>query len=1147
MSNSGSLRLLGQIILLFFIGLIVAAIIYFWKEYLQLNSTMKQVMVWAASMLSLMILFKLFRVGFQYSTLKNIPTHKYLSEILRAKGKALSSLFSPGKTSISNDPQPLASLFGDLPSAMRHRYGRFWSGKVRLLLVTGSVSDVELLTPGLTTQHWQEDAGTILAWGGELSEVVDSNWMSELRACRRRPIDGVIWVTSALCDSSAPGQNNAKTTLSADMMDRVAHAFSARNEVLRWRMPLFVWALCKSEMAAVERSFQSVGCLLPAGCQPDELRSQLSTLIPDLIEKGTMRVSQNTTQLFLLQLADRLSRQIDAIAAPLDALLNPYRPTPLAGIMFSPVSVETQRTIKNHWGKDSRWDFLLSSLSSLPLGLAAKKIGFSWRRAAAVLLAAVMMLWGAGLVVSFIANRSLVSEGTSLAAEAANTHKSTQSRLQALLDLQQLTEKLEFQQSHGAPWYTRFGLNQSDALLRALWPQYANGALPLIRDAAARELREKLSAMASLPPDSPQRAALIKPTYDQLRLYLMLARPEKMDAAWFTPQLLKTWPQREGVKNGFWQGSGVDLIKYYASALPNHPKWALLADNELVNEVRTILVRQIGVRNGEASLYQKMLSQVSHQYADLRLQDMVGDTDSSRLFSTDAVVPGMFTRQAWEGSVKSAIDKVANARREEMDWVLSDNKDTLTAALSPEALKERLTARYFSDFAGSWLEFLNSLRWQDAATLSDAVDQLTLMADVRQSPLVALMNTISVQGRTGQTGERLSDSLVKSAQNLFNSSNQPAIDQGKGMHGPLDQSFGPLLALIDGTAGGRGDTSLSLQTFLTRVTQVRLKLQQVINASDPQAMTQTLAQTVFQGKAIDLTETRDYGSLVAASLGQEWSGFGHTLFVRPMEQAWQQVLTPAAESLNTQWQSAIVNDWNSAFGGRYPLKSSSSEVSLPLLAQYLNGDSGRISRFLQTRLNGVLHKEGSHWVPDAINAQGLQFNPAFIHAVDTLSHISDVVFTTGPAGLSFEIRPGTAEGVMQTNLIIDNQKLVYVNQMPVWKRFTWPADTEAPGAALSWISTQAGTRQYADIPGAWGWVRLLDTAKIAPYQGLNSSWQLSWQTKDGHSLNYVLRTEAGEGPLALLKLRNFVLPSTIFVTTGGNDMAPDAAATDDLN
>ena len=30
-------------------------------------------------------------------------------------------------------------------------------------------------------------------------------------------------------------------------------------------------------------------------------------------------------------------------------------------------------------------------------------------------------------------------------------------------------------------------------------------------------------------------------------------------------------------------------------------------------------------------------------------------------------------------------------------------------------------------------------------------------------------------------------------------------------------------------------------------------------------------------------------------------------------------------------------------------------------------------RQLQTRLNGVLHKEGSRWMADSINAQGLTF------------------------------------------------------------------------------------------------------------------------------------------------------------------------------
>ncbi|WP_304529217.1 ImcF-related family protein, partial [Erwinia sp. B116] len=555
-----------------------------------------------------------------------------------------------------------------------------------------------------------------------------------------------------------------------------------------------------------------------------------------------------------------------------------------------------------------------------------------------------------------------------------------------------------------------------------------------------------------------------------------------------------------------------------------------------VSQARTRLVRLTGMRNSESTLYQKMLSQVAHQYADLRLSDMVADTDAARLFSSEEVVPGMFTRQAWEQAVQPAIEKVVKARRNELDWVLTDGRQQPQQAGSPDALKKRLTERYFADFAGAWLAFLNSLRWNHAATLSDSIDQLTLMADVRQSPLVALMNQLNVQGRTGQTGGAIADSLVKSAKNLLGSNDRDAIDQSAGVQGPLDATFGPLLALMDKTRAGA--QAQSLQSYLTRVTQVRLRLQQVTNAADPQAMTRTLAQTVFQGKAVDLTETRDYGSLVAAGLGQEWSGFGRTVFVNPLEQAWQQVLTPAAESLNAQWRQAVVAEWNGAFGGRYPFSSASSDASLPLLAKYLDADAGRIAQFLQTRLNGVLHREGSHWVPDGINAQGLTFNPKFIAAMNTLSHIADVAFTQGTAGMRFELRPGTSEGVMQTSMIIDSQKLVYMNQMPQWRRVNWPADTEAPGATLSWVSTQAGTRQFADIPGTWGWIRLLDAATVSAYPGVSSSYSLSWKAQDGRPLNYTLRTEAGEGPLVLLRLRNFRLPEAIFSVNATQAAAP---------
>ncbi|MFH2816143.1 hypothetical protein ABK803_23010, partial [Enterobacter ludwigii] len=75
--------------------------------------------------------------------------------------------------------------------------------------------------------------------------------------------------------------------------------------------------------------------------------------------------------------------------------------------------------------------------------------------------------------------------------------------------------------------------------------------------------------------------------------------------------------------------------------------------------------------------------------------------------------------------------------------------------------------------------------------------------------------------------------------------------------------------------------------------------------------------------------------------------------------------------------------------------------------------------------------------------------------------------------------------------------------------------------------------------------RLLDEASVKAYPGVGSSYSLSWKAQDGRSLNYTLRTEAGEGPLALLKLRNFRLPETIFTTTGVASPDPVADVSSD--
>lgn len=996
---------------------------------------------------------------------------------------------------------------------LRLRYTRRWKSKVRLLLIQGTDANIEKVAPGLKRDHWQENDGIVLIHAGPAEATPEPEFVEILNQVRPEcPVDGIVQVMDCaqLPDAAA--------------LDTLVRSRQKADAQLGWQAPVWLWFINDERWEKEGEGVPATGALFGPSAIPDVAMDSVSTLSFRLRRAGTAALLADTRHNWLLRVSDQLRGKLKQQLTPLlNSLMTGPAPYRLRGIMFSPALPATG-TLPHARLSPPAWQALEEDC----LQVHARKIGFHWQRALRLVVLGVILLWGAGTLLSLIVNRAQIYQAQETARVAADTRQPLTERLRNQLVLQQAIARLQDREAHGAPWYTRFGLNQDRDTLNALWPLYARNNQVLMRDALAAQLHQQLTAFVQLPPGSDARTSATQRAYGLLKGYLMLARPDKADASWLSTNMLKAWPKRAGVADSAWQTQAPKLLGFYAQNLPAHPEWKIKPDVDLVSTVRQILLKQIGQRNAESGLYQEMLQRIARNWPDLTLADMTGDTDASTLFSTEEVVPGMFTRQAWEEQVEDAIDEVVKTRRDEIDWVLTDKTHQAGSDISPEALKQRLTERYFTDFGNAWLNLANSIQWHEAESLSEAIAQLNLLADVRQSPLVALMNTLAWQGQTGAKGEALADSLVDSAKKLVGKKKnaQQFIEQAQGPKGPLDGVFGPLTGVMAGKDGTGSNGNLSFQSWLARVTQVRLKLQQVTSAPDPQAMAQMLAQTVFQGKAIDLTDTRDYGSLVAASLGQEWSGFGQALFVQPLDLAWRQVLAPAAGSLNARWQSTIVSQWNTAFAGRYPFKATGSDASLPLLAQFLRGDSGRIATFLKTNLGGILHQEGSHWVVDPAASQGMTVNPAFLSAINQLADISDIIFAQGDAGVHFELMARPSRDVARIQLAVDGQNLDYFNQMESWQSFTWPGNTYYPGVDLSWRSNTAEMRLYEHNSGNWGFIRLLDKALITPLD--SSRTQLVWITPDGNPLKFILRSELGDGPLSLLKLQGFSLPESIF-------------------
>jgi type VI secretion system protein ImpL len=997
---------------------------------------------------------------------------------------------------------PAGELAVAIKQHLATHHGPFWRHKARLILILGEPEQIEALAPTLATRRWLDSNGSLLIWGGSLTQRLPADVLEPLqRLRRRRPIDAVVWAMDSTQRDDAPAMATGALHLRQLARD------------LRWQAPLYLWQVCASEWAQA-RPDQPVGCLLDARATSAQIEQALGGLATALHGWGMARMLACQADDFLLRLSHHLRRKGVArwaqAVAPLLVPLGHDRALPVRGLMFSlPQQSQPNAGLPHLLQTDAAWRAVLGDRRARGV-----RLGWYPARVAAAGGLVLLGLLALGLLVSFNANRAQIAEAA-WALEQPRDNPDAQ--WLALADLVRQLSRLE----NPREWYQGFGLGRRDELRQVLWPYYAETHRALLGEAADAYLAGRLRGLLSLPLEDPARAE----AYAVLKAYLMLAQPERVDADFLVEALSPMPAVLAGVSPGLWQSLAPGLWRFYAAQLPSHPEWRGVAERGLVTQARQMLLGRLARQNGEAGLYRQVIEQAGGHYPDLDLAALSADTEAQTLFDASRPVPGVYTRQAWEGQVRAAIEAVVEARREQLDWVLGDAQTPATAELSPQALKARLTARYFDAYASAWLGFLNGLRWRGSSDLSEVVEQLTLLGDPRQSPLIGLVNTLAWHAQAGADGPALGEALVQSARQWLEGEAKTAGDARP--RGPLETRFGPLLGLL---VPPDGNAELSLSRYLTRVTRVRLMLQQIASANDPQAMTQALAQGVLQGRQLAFAETRDYGGLLAASLGAEWGGFARNVFVQPLDQAWQGVLQPAASSLNRQWQQAIVAPWQSAFDGRYPFAGTTSEASLPMLGQMIRHDSGRIDRFLATALGGILRKDGPRWVAVDGASQGLRLNPAFLAAVNRLGALADVLYTDGGLGLHFELRAKPVRDLVRTTFTLDGQPMAYFNQMESWQRFAWPGVSDHPGVQLTWTGLDSGARLFADYQGTWGLIRLLERARATPLDDSGTRLQLVLDAEDGLPLTWHLRTELGRGPLALLQLRGFELPKDIFLT-----------------
>lgn len=1067
---------------------------------------------------------------------------------------------------------PAANLTGARAGRIRDilqaRHGWRWKYRERWVLIAGDTPLVNRIAPGLADTGFAFAGDAVLLHARQTSATLDTEWLDQIRRLRkRRPVDAIVAV--ARIGSSSKASSEA---------DTVAQRLGRHARALGWAAPAYL--LNATDFEGDESiGDEPIGFTWSAPrVHAEDLDRSLRGLSRTLADAGVVRLIRNRLDRYPALLSQHIdSRRADILQFVSQTAQSRYWRFSIHGLLFAPLfkvreaagatrppeagqeNQETKQEAKQETKEQpdepgtpetvhrTVWQFIADHSRSVH----GRRVGFSFSNTAAWVATAAVGLWTVGVMISGFSNRATIDAATGTLDKLTATTDRTQS-LQLLDSLDKQIDTLEYHQQHGAPWTTRFGLNHDRALLDALWPGYDNVASRVLVAPMREKLEERLRQLASLTDAEIASGgeAQAQAAYDTLKTYLMLAQPTRALASFLTPQLIATAvparPMNAPVSAGTWEDLREHTITFFASHIGHRvaggASLAITPDAGLVASARQTVIGVRGIQNSTDTLYQQIITEAQSKYPPVTLATLLGDTTSRGLFTTSATIPGVFTRTAWDERISKAIDDASGQREVAGDWVLSDVQANNAA---PSALRDALRQRYFDDYLRAWAVFLNSMRWQAAPSLTGTVDQLTLLGDPQRSPLVALMNVIAYQAAAGASSQSLSDTLISKAQQLVGGGEKDPSKQAQAQTpaAPLAAGFGPILRLtgsdlVSGTPAATGKDAaklaatgdLSLARYLERVTAMRLKAQQIASSSDAEAMSRQAAQAVLQGRSSDIADSREYASRLAASLGEQWAGFGE-LFRAPLDQNWRVVVQPAAASLNDIWRRSIVADWNRSFGGRYPFADSDNEASLPEMARIMRPDTGVITQFVTTQLAGVVERQGDRWVAvQGANRGSLTLDPSFLDGLNRLTRVANVLFPTGDAHLRYELRGVPTPGITDMRIVLSGNELHYFNQREEWQPFEWPGQALENVSHIEWQTAEGGLRSALDAQGRFGLIRLLERAQAE--QQDSARWLLTWKPDASQAipLRVQLRSEAGAGPLDVLKLRHFTLPERIFIS-----------------
>ncbi|QSA96407.1 type VI secretion system membrane subunit TssM [Methylococcus sp. EFPC2] len=664
-------------------------------------------------------------------------------------------------------------------------------------------------------------------------------------------------------------------------------------------------------------------------------------------------------------------------------------------------------------------------------------------------------------------------------------------------------------------WLMGFGLYQGDKLQAAANHAYEGLLRDYFRPAVILRQQERMQGDESASPEL---------LYQTLKVYLMLADPQRLDAKVVAPWVKIDWEKSYATEPDVQARLSTHLGNLLQLELEPAP-----VDENFVAAVRAKLTQVPQV----LQLYGRFKTEALVDHAhDVKVAELLGPSGAKVFASADGkdlatvVVPGLYSAYGYtELFLKKSLGYIREAV--EQNWVLG--KQAVVDPAEIGRLHEDFKKLYLGDYQKAWSGLLSSLKLRPAQSINQTVEVLDVLARP-DTPLRPLLEAVEKNTSLSKLSAAAADLLAKipgkpavapdeQTQKLLALAKQASgLDSGAGVDPArsVENYFEGLNVLVRGGPDKPAPLNATLAT-LGALHDFVLQIGSAASSGD-QAL-KTAANRVSGASADQLRQAQMEFSRLPEPLKtwlQSLTQFG-----------WSQTLSGAKGQLNEMLKTGVAAQCKTAFAGRYPFNRAAAQEALLADFTQFFAPNGQIDQFFQTNLKTFIDTTRPEWRQLQMDNQSLGLSPAAIRQFQNASRIRDAFFPGGGQvpQVQFELKPLALDNNVATfRLSVEGQETVYRHGPEQVVKFQWPGPATNAGVRLV-FETLDGRQLSRSKEGPWAWFRALDEATVEKTV-LPDRFNLTFRLET-YTARYELRAGSVNNPFNLAELQAFRCPESL--------------------